>query len=168
MAQTFTQALFWECRNQKHLDAAQYTVKHSNIKKDGKVYFSMYQEYLRIGDLTEFEFVDQIFDGNWVQWEKIQESKALEAVGLDTSTWATALEKQIKSSAIKRVIKDMNDDGSKTAPASAKWIAEGKYKEIIRVSPKSQKAKAQEEKNNTLEGETADLVKSDMERLGLN
>ncbi len=164
MAQLFTQALFWEARNERHPDICEYTTKHSDRIEKGKTYFSMYREYLRIGDPTEFEFVDQIFNGNWRQWQAVQSSEALKTLGLDTDTWSVALEMQIKSKALKTVINDAGNPSSKTAASSAKWIAEGKYKDVVVIPSRAKKA---QEKTTKLEGEVADEVQDDMKRLGL-
>jgi hypothetical protein len=160
---TYTQALFWESRNEKHPDVCEYTTKSSDIIKDGKTYFSMYKRYLKIGDPTEFEFVSQIFDGNWKQWQSIQSSVALQQLGLDTADWPRALEMQIKSKMVKRITKDAEDEESKTGPASAKWMAEGKYKQVIAAKPKPKADK----KPEGLVGDIAAETQADLDRLGI-
>jgi hypothetical protein len=143
-----TQALFWETRKSENLDVAEFTTKNYNREIDGRSYQSLYQLYMQIADPTEYEFVEQAFNGNWKQWEAIQKSTALKKVGLNTDTWEHRLDVKLVSGGVLAMVADGQDSTSSSRIPSARWVAEGKYKftkkKMTAAEKKEAKAKVKE------------------------
>ena len=159
-----TQALFWETRNSKYTKECIYTVKYKDRLHNNKTYKSLYQLYMQYLDPTEYQFVMEVFAGNFKQWEAIQASKTLKDMGLDTARWNEDLIRKIKSLAIGVVMQDVNDTESKTSPSSAKWIAEAKYNGTTTENAKNILKKAKKAQHTqTSDADTED----DIARLGI-
>ena len=160
-----TQALFWETRNSKYEKECLYTVKYKDKLYNNKTYKSLYQIYMSHLDPTEYDFVMHAFDGNFKQWEAIQNSKTLKDMGLDTARWNQDLKTKLKSLTIQVVREDALNKESKTAPSSAKWMAEEKYHGTTTENAKKILKKATAAKQTKL----ADAdTETDLARLGLH
>lgn len=159
MANYHTRALFYETRQLDRINPT-YTTKPKDYKVDGIVYLSMKRIYLEIGDPTEHEFVQAVFDGNWKHWEAVAKSYALKDVGMDVERWREELEVKIKSDAIKCLIADARSDKGSSA-SSAKWLAEGGWKGPKRGRPSNKEV----ERERKIQAGIQDDIQGDLDRM---
>lgn len=107
--------------------APEWTCKETSIEIDGKVYRSMKQRYIELSDPTEHAFVQDVFDGDWKLWHRVQNSSTLRVKGMDVNAWRIELEIKLRAKGIAAIITEIDTDG-KSAFQAAKWLADAGWK----------------------------------------
>lgn len=114
------QALLYES-NANDKSNAVFTLKDRDyINQDGVYLFSLPRLYLEIGDMTEYEFAQQVF-GSWKAWKLFRQMPILRETLEDLQE---ELEIRERSKAIRTVQELSESDKAQTAMSAAKYIAE--------------------------------------------
>ena len=134
---TLTIALFYET-NVTGDYTPSFTVKPRDTEFDGVLYPSMKRLYLECLDPTEETFVNLVFDGDWLQWDRIRYSPQLlqymkRGAGINPDTtwydeWREELETKLRSMGVKAVIAIAQDKADKNSFAAAKFLTTGQWK----------------------------------------
>lgn len=134
---TLTTALFYET-NVTGDYTPSFTVKPRDTEFDGVLYPSMKRLYLECLDPTEETFVNLVFDGDWLQWDRIRYSPQLlqymkRGAGLNPETtwydeWREELETKLRSMGVRAVIEIAGDKTNKNNFAAAKFLTTGAWK----------------------------------------
>jgi hypothetical protein len=153
-----TQSLFIETYyNKMRLDPSDVSYEPLFTLKDhdhqGKP--SLKRLYLDCQDPTEYEFATKHL-GGWQHWQILVTLKWFEPYIL---LWREELEVLIRSKALAKIMADAGSD-SKTSTQSAKYIADGGYKE---KSKRGKSSKAERAKEQAVK----DRLAKDSERIGL-
>ena len=151
-----TQSLFYESRHTKY--PAPFTLKDED--HEGRV--SMYKEFMRISDPTEYKVATELL-GSWRHWEVLT---ACEWFKPYVERWRKELSVSIESKQVdtmKEIQRTM--PGTPQAIQATKWLA---YRNT-RAKPKRGRPSKMERQALLKEESTEDrLLQEEAERLGLN
>ena len=153
-----TQSLFYETRHESY--PAFFTLKKSDIERDGVKYISLYQKYLEIGDPTEYQVALQLF-GSWDHWQALLKSKWFRE---HLTGWREELKVKLESDRYYEMLDKAKGDGPASTQAT-KWLAD-------RYSDKATAKRGRPSKQETeahlkrVEAATAEL-EEDAARIGL-
>lgn len=115
-----SQSLLYESASNDKSNSV-FTLKDRDyINQDGLYLFSIPRLYLLIGDLTEYDFAQQIF-GSWKAWKIFSSQSVLRETLEDLRE---ELEIRERSKAIRTVQSLSDSDKAQTAMSAAKYIAE--------------------------------------------
>jgi hypothetical protein len=152
-----TRSLFWETR---HIEEDKYPPLFTLKDKEHKGYPSLKKIFLSYEHLPghEYEFAMDVF-GSWEHWSKLADESTLKDY---IKSWRDELEIKIRASAMKALIKNAFEDGSKGANM-AKYLAEGGWRGTGRGRP----SKEELQRELKVQAGVAKEFASDLERIGL-
>lgn len=127
--------LFWETKHPDHQPS--YTTMPYDREIEGKFYPSLKKIYLALLDPTEELFVQEAFDGNWLQWDRVRNATALTKffkrsikINVDIpwyEEWREELEVKLRSKGIQAIVRIAEDETAQSFSA-AKFLATGDWK----------------------------------------
>lgn len=109
-----TQSLFLELGYDTRY--AVYTLKDFDFEYEGKIYPSIKQKYVAMGDITEYNFANTYFL-NWDQWQKICANRQCQA---EIEQWRAELEQKLKAESFNQML-TLAQNGNYQA---SKWLAD--------------------------------------------
>ena len=111
----FTKKLFWEmCNNDGERENVLYTLKRS--PHEG--YKSLFEEYMRIGDPTEYTFAQECFEG-WEHWKILCETTWFKPY---IDAWREELQVMIQSKGLMRIKEEALNPDSRNSYQAAKLL----------------------------------------------
>lgn len=149
-----TRSLFCETNRTKDDYPSVYTLK----QQDHNGLPSLYRLYMETGDITEYEFAEEHL-GGWQHWLTLCKSDWFQE---HVTLWRDELEVRLRSQALRAIAEDAASQ-SKSAIASAKYLANGEYKPRTRGRPSKAEVEAAKKKEVAIDKQLSD----DAERIGL-
>lgn len=144
-----TQSLFLE--NGYNTEYAIYTLTDEDKEYKGKVYPSLRRLYLETMDPTEYEFSRRYLWG-WDHWQRIAANNLMtEQIEL----WREELEVRLRSMAVRSIV-----IGALGSYNSAKWIADGSWKQ-----KRGRPSKAELAKEKRIREKAANAATEDSDRI---
>lgn len=158
----YTQGLFIETVRQEEKTGVKYTLKD----REHRGYPSLYQLYLALEDLTEYEFANTYL-GGWDHWQALLACTWFQEY---INRWRTELELKLKCEAIKRIRMEA-ESGGKSSYQANRWIVDrgwiDKHAEPKRGRGRPSKNEIRERALQEAQDDYSQL-QDDMKRLGLN
>ena len=151
-----TQSLFIETSYSKDYLTEGYTPLFSLKDYDHQGKPSLKRLYLETADPTEYRFAVSHL-GGWAHWLTLCELKWFQPY---VDEWRMELEVKLRSDALIRVIEDSHSD-SRSSTQSAKYLADGGYKEKAKRGRPTKQDQAREKA-------IKDRLSKDAERIGLS
>lgn len=134
-----------------------YTPTFTLLGYDNNGLISMERLFLEhYQDPTEYEFVKEVFDGDWEHWQQMKETKVVAPL---YARWKHDAEAKLLAEVMKKVVETAFDDSNKNSFAAQKWLIERGNKN---TTTKSVGRPKKEKKEPEIDNE--DLMK-DIERL---
>lgn len=124
-----------------------YVSTFTTADEDDEIYKSFSKVYLKYYlDPTEYQFVEDVFDGNWEHWEKFRE-------GRDTAEICQKLRKKAEKMRIAKAYEQITniayDENNKNNLQALKFLLGDTIKEEKKGAGRPKKAKAEPEVDTT-------------------
>lgn len=107
----------------KYEDGAIYTLKDIDLTHKGKFYPSLYKLYIKMSDVTEYDFANLYFE-SYQHWAELCEMDFFKPY---IHRWRKELELKVKSGALKEIIEQSVSEDPKKRLEAAKYLYEKVY-----------------------------------------